>query len=161
MARFDGNWDEWRRRFVSSGDEVTLKWLSEQPGAPSYSSLRKRSAPKWEDWEEQRKNYREQLRTVASVSPDVKQTAEMVTKIIDTAEMLTQHNTLAKALISKAAEGLQHLRPATMKPSEIAAFAKLGVDIQRITEGLATQRTELDLKSMTDAELQALVDNGQ
>lgn len=153
------DWDYWRIKFVQGPDDLDLKRLSEYSDAPAYSSLRNRSSK--EDWPDQRKRYRANLSTVASTVPDVKATAQQVTKIIDAAEMLTQHNMLAKAFISKAAEGLQHLRPATMKPSEIAAFAKLGVDIQRITEGLATQRTELDLKSMTDAELQALVDNGQ
>jgi hypothetical protein len=156
MARFDGNWTEWKKRFVSGGDEVTLKWLSEQPGAPSYSSLRKRSAPKWEDWEEQRKNYREQVDTLATVHPDVQQTTARVEKIIDTAEMLTRHMKAARLVGQKAILAMQATDPASLKPTEALAWMKFAIEAERLTEGMATARQEIDLSGMSDKDLEAL-----
>ena len=156
MGRFDGNWDIWRRRFVTGDDTVTLVWLSEQPGAPSYSSIRKRSAPKWEDWEAQRRNYRKNLGTIASLSPDAKEAAEQVTKLVDTAEMFSRHIKAARLAGSKALQALQMTDPATLKPREALDWLKFAVEAERLTEGLATQRQQIDFSTMSDAELEKL-----
>jgi len=153
---FDGNWKPWRDRFISGGDDVTLKWLSEQPNAPSYSSLRKRSAPKWEDWEEQRKNFRRTREQVAALHPDVQSTVTEVQKLIDTAEMLSRHVKAARLAGSKAIAALQATDPATLKPREALEWLKFAVDTERLIEGLATTRQEIDLAGLSDAELERL-----
>jgi hypothetical protein len=126
------------------------------PGAPSYSSLRKRSAPKWEDWEEQRKNYREQVDTLATVHPDVQQTTARVEKIIDTAEMLTRHMKAARLVGQKAILAMQATDPASLKPTEALAWMKFAIEAERLTEGMATARQEIDLSGMSDKDLEAL-----
>ena len=156
MARFDGDWKQWRDRFISGGDEVTLRWLSEQPGAPSYSSIRKRSAPSNEDWEEQRRNYRNNLDTLAATSPDAQAAARRVSKIIDSAEMMTRHSKAAKLIGSIALKAFQSYDPASLKPSEATAMMKLAVEVERLTEGLATQRQQVDFSNLPDSELEKI-----
>jgi hypothetical protein len=159
-TRFDGDWDYWRRRFVSGGDEVSLRWLSEQPGAPSYSSLRKRSAPKWEDWEEQRRNYRKNKGTLASIAPDAKEAVQAAARLVDTAEMLSRHIRAARLIGQKAIQAMQATDPATLKPSEALAWMKFAIEAERLTEGLATQRQEIDLSGLSDAELERMANGG-
>lgn len=154
--RFDGDWDKWRRTFISGGDDVTLKWLSEQPGAPSYSSIRKRSSPKREDWEEQRRHYRNNLGTITADVPEVKEVAQKVEKIIDSAEMMTRHLKAAKLIGGKALQAFSLMAPDTIKPSEAVAMMKLAVEVERLTEGLATERQQIDLTAMSDADLEKL-----
>ena len=71
--------------------------------------------------------------------------------------MLTQHNTLAKSLLAKAAQAMLTMDANTLKPSDVIQFVKLGVDMQRIIEGMATSKTDVDLKNATDAELDAII----
>jgi len=158
MAKFNGDWKQWRDRFISGGDEVTLRWLSEQPGAPSYSSIRKRSAPSNEDWDEQRRNYRNNLGTLAAISPDAQAAARQVSKIIDSAEMMTRHSKAAKLIGSIAIKAFQSYDPASLKPSEATAMMKLAVEVERLTEGLATERREIDVSKLSDEELEMLID---
>jgi hypothetical protein len=140
-----------------------LKWLSEQPGSPAYSSLRKRSAPKKEDWEEQRRNFRNNAKAVAATTPDVQQTVEQITQIIDAAEMLTRHSKAAKLIGQIAIDAFLSYDPASLKPSEAVQMLKLAIDVERITEGLATERQEakVDIDTLTqlsDEELLRLRD---
>jgi hypothetical protein len=156
MARID--WDSWRRKFIQGPDTLTIKALSEYTGAPAYQTLRNRSSK--EDWVSQRKRYRDNLSTISDTVPDAQQVASRVEKIIDSAEMLTRHSKAAKLIGSIALKAFQTYDPATLKPSEATQMMKLAVEVERITEGLATERQEmkLDLKGMSDAELQKLIE---
>lgn len=141
MAGID--WNYWRHKFVTG--EMSLKELSEGHGAPAFKTLRNKSSA--EDWPSQRKHFRDMKGTQAAIVPDVRQTAETVTKIIDAAEMLTQHNQIAKLLISKGVQAVREIDPAKLSPRDALAFLKEAVAIQRLTEGLATERLDVEQKA--------------
>ena len=152
MAAID--WNYWRHKYVSGEDSLTLKALSEIQGAPAYITIRKRSAA--ESWDDQRKRFRNSRDTQAIHSEQGEQAAARVEKIIDTAEMLTRHMKAARLVGQKAIQAMQMTDPATLKPAESLAWLKFAVEAERLTEGLATQRQEIDLSSMTEAELEKL-----
>ena len=72
--------------------------------------------------------------------PDVRQTVDEVKKIVDAAEMLTRHNQVAKLLISQGVQALKDRDPAKINDRDALAMLKAGIEIQRLTEGLATER---------------------
>ena len=155
-------WDKWREKFVKGDDSVTLSALSRRKASPALQSLRVQSAK--EGWVEQRKRYRRELENRGvnengEIKPEVFDVIDRTNRIIDTAEMLTQHNTLARALVGVAAKGLKNLDPKKLKPTEIVSLAKLGVDIQRTVEGLATDKTEvgISIDAIPDAKTEDLI----
>ena len=127
--------DYWKQRFITGSDEVTLKSLSEEPNSPSYSTLKKISMR--ELWVDQRKRYRNQ--TLISV-PEVKEAAKRAEQVIDLVDMLCRHARAAKLLGEKAIEALKALDSSKLKPADIAQFIRIAVEIERLTEGLATVR---------------------
>ena len=148
------DWDNWRKKFVQGPDDLDLKKLSEYSGAPAYQTLRNRSSQ--EDWPQQRKRYRDNASTLASTVPEVRDIASTVTKIIDTGEMLTRHSKAAKMIGSIALRAFQSYDPASLKPSEATAMMKLAVEVERLTEGLATQRQQVDFSNLPDSELEKI-----
>lgn len=154
MAKID--WDEWRLKYVSGGDEVTLEALSKAPGAPALDTLKKRSAK--ESWKDQRDRFRNQIGTITHQDAAVVSAASEVKKIIDTAEMLTRHAKASRLVGQKAIQAMQMIDPAKLKPADALAWLKFAIEAERLTEGLATQRTEadIDLRSLSDAELERL-----
>jgi hypothetical protein len=145
MAKID--WDTWRKKFIQGPDELDLKKLSEYNGAPAYQTLRNRSSA--EDWPDQRKRYRDNLGTLTSIVPDAQAVATNVTKIIDSAEMLTRHAQLSKLAGAIAASELKALyakiqqkQPTGLRPDDLLKLAKFAVETERLTEGLVTERQE-------------------
>src|ERR1051325_2736367 len=47
-------------------------------------------------------------------------------------EMAERQANLGKALQGRAAQGLQNIKPEKLRPTEVAALAKAGVDIERV-----------------------------
>jgi hypothetical protein len=141
MATTRVDWDYWRNKFVTGDDLVTYRVLSEYSGAPAYQSIKNRA--KKEDWTDQRKRFRQQRSTDASTQPDVQQTAEHVAKIIDTAEMLTRHIKAARVVGQKALEAMRNVDPKTLRPSDALAWLKFAIEVERLTEGLATERQDV------------------
>lgn len=137
MPRVD--WDYWRNKFVTS--DLTLTELSEGHNAPAFKTLRNQSSK--ENWPEQRKRYRDMLGTQTAVSPDVKATVDQVKKIIDSAEMLTQHLRIFKLVKGKAIEKISKIDPIDLAPREALDYLKWAIDGERLLEGLATQRSEV------------------
>lgn len=131
MAKHD--WDKWRRVYVVGDDTVTLPSIAAIPGAPSLPSLKRVSAS--ELWADQRKRYRTERDTVAAVS-----VANRVEQIIDAAEMLAQHASAARLLRQKALEAIERIGVEALKPADAIAWLKLAIEIERLTEGLATER---------------------
>lgn len=135
-AEYD--WEFWRNRYVSG--DCTLADLSKEEGSPSLVAFRKRSAK--EDWGKMRLEFRRQVtRQVADgLASDLSATVREQFAF-DTAEMLTRHNQLANALLSTAAKGLAALAQRGEVPSfkDVVALAKLGVDVQRLIAGQATE----------------------
>jgi ABC-type Fe2+-enterobactin transport system substrate-binding protein len=157
-TKFD--WAHWRKLFVAGDDTVTLKWLSGQPGAPSYDAFRAKAKTSAENWEEQRQKYRQHLSNMAATTPEAQAAVDQVARIVDTAEMLTQHNQIARLLIAKGVEGVRALESKHLKGSELLAYLKAGIEIQRLTEGLATKRQEINLtniQDLSDKELERIV----
>ncbi len=152
------NWEIWRKQFVQGPDDLDYKRLSKYTGAPAYSSLRNRASK--EDWPSQRKRYRANLGTLAGTVPEAQHVAQQVEKIIDAAEMLTRHAKACRMVGQKAIQAMQMVDPATLKPSDALAWLKFAVEAERLTEGLVTQRQEIDLSAMTDAELEKLAYGG-
>ena len=163
MAHID--WNHWRLRYVAGDDSVTLEALSREPKAPALNTLKKKSSR--ESWAEQRERFRHQRDTIAHHDATVASAATEVKKIIDSAEMLTRHAQLTKLMGAIAAHELQQLRrkqlagePTGLKPDDALKLARAAIADERLSEGLATQRQELDLSSMSDAELEKLA-NGR
>ena len=156
------NWQHWRKEFVQGGDEITLTALAKRAHSPAIQTLRNKSAA--EGWEEQRKRYRRELENRGAydaakgeIKPEIAAVIDHTNKIIDRAEMLTQHNAIAKGLLNLAAQGIRAADGAKLKPSEFLQMAKVAIDMQRTIEGMATTKTEVDLKNATDAELDAII----
>jgi hypothetical protein len=156
MAAID--WNYWRHKYVSGEDSLTLKALSDIQGSPAYITIRKRSAA--EDWDDQRKRFRNSRDTQAIHSEQAEQATARVEKIIDTAEMLTRHMKAARLVGQKAILAMQATDPATLKPAEALAWMKFAIEAERLTEGMATQRQEIDLSGMSDKDLEALANGG-
>lgn len=162
------DWDLWKRRFIEGDDSITLVSLSELPGAPAYQTLKNKAYPKKDSlepsWNDLRARYRKELlragviSSTADIKPNVQRAIDKTESIIDAARMLEEHNALAYSLLAKASEGLMNLDGKKLKPNEIATFTKLGIDIQRTIEGMATQKTEVDFRGMSDAELDKIID---
>ena len=156
MAKID--WDYWRNKFVTGADSVTLKKLSEVPGAPAYQTLKNRANK--ESWGELRKRYEYQKSTMAAAQPGVAETVATAQKIIDSVEMLTRHSHAARFIGGLGIKALKAKDPEKISGRDAIALIKLGVEIERLTEGLATQRQELDVTGLSDAELEKLASGG-
>lgn len=140
MAKID--WDKWRRLYVVGEDDVTLPSIAAIPGSPSLPSLKRVCAA--ELWADQRKRFREQRDTQVIREDAASAAVQRVEKIIDSAEMLTQHNQVAKLLLSLGVQALRNRDPDTIRTSDALAMLRAGVEIQRLTEGLATERQSSD-----------------
>lgn len=159
MTKHD--WEKWRRLYVVGGDDVTLPSIAVIPGAPSLPSLKRVCAA--ELWADQRKRFREQRDTVTVRDDATVSAVRKVEKIIDSAEMLTRHAQLTKLMGAIAAHELQQLRrkqlagePTGLKPDDALKLARAAIADERLTEGLATQRQEVDLAGLSNAELEAI-----
>ena len=152
------DWEKWRRLYVVGGDDVTLPTIAVIPGAPSLPSLKRVCAA--ELWADQRKRFRMERDTVTIRDDAAVSAVNQVERIIDAAEMLTRHAKASRLVGQKAIQAMQMVDPATLKPADALAWLKFAVEAERLTEGLATQRQEIDLSSMTDAELEKLANGG-
>lgn len=152
MATID--WDHWRKKFIQGPDTLTIKGLSEYNGAPAYQTLRNRSSK--EDWVAQRRRFRDNVGTLADTVPDAQQVASKVEKVIDAAEMMTRHMQAFRLAGSKAIAKLNTVKPESLTVKEALDLLKWAVDGERLTEGLATQRQEIDLSGMSEADLEKL-----
>lgn len=153
------DWDYWRHKFVGGDDSVTLKSLSEAQNAPSYDALRKRSSR--ESWDEQRKRFRHSRDTQAIHKvAENEQVAAKVQQLIDFAEMSSRHMKAFRLAGSKAIAKLNSVEAETLTVREALDLIKWAVDGERLTEGLATQRQEIDLSNLSDAELEKLANGG-
>jgi hypothetical protein len=71
--------------------------------------------------------------------------------------MLTRHIKAARLAGQKALQAMQATDPATLKPQEALAWLKFAVEAERLAEGLATERQEIDLSTLSDEELDRLI----
>jgi len=149
------DWDYWRQTYLSAPEGFTLKSLSELPGAPSYDSIRKMA--KAEDWDGQRKQFKYHTQMAALSHPKFLEQADHLSRLLDLCEMLARHITQAQKLQKKAMACLDSVDPAEIKISDAIAMLKLGIEIERLAEGLITQRTAVDVTNLPDSELETIV----
>lgn len=143
------DWDYWRRKYIQGMDLIDISQVQD---APSYSTLRTRSSK--ENWPEQRQRFRHNATTIASTVPEAQDVVSTVNTIIDSAEMLTRHSRACKLIGSIAMKAFQSYDPASLKPSEAVSMMRLALEYERLTEGHATQRQELDMSGLSNAELE-------
>ena len=152
------NWDYWRSRYVTGEDHVTLEFLSKEPNAPSLGALKRRS--KSERWFENRQQYRKSVGTLTRygikkdcpfVSPD-----QRIRELLDAAEMVVRHIAYARALQEKGMQKILNTDADKLTFKEAIELIKLGIEIERLSEVLANQRQTLDVKGLSDAELEAI-----
>lgn len=155
------DWDKWRRRYVASGDGITLESIANEPGAPSLSTLKKRSMS--ESWSEQRKVYRNRVGTLEeqeiAQSSATQRAIAKVDRIIDTAEMITRHTQASRWLM---ALGKKALERAEVIPAHVAVqMIKLGLEGERICMGLDSDRASQSFNpdELSDEELQKIADS--
>jgi hypothetical protein len=150
------DWEYWRHRFITGSNAVTLKVLSHEPNAPQYSTIKNRASK--EDWTDQRKRFRKETTTRAvTIEPSAQKVAEAAEAIIDMAEMLTRHANACKLVGSRAIARMKNIDPNELSPDEALRLLKWAIETERLTEGLATARQEVDLTSLSDAELEKIV----
>jgi len=149
------DWDYWRQTYLSAAEGFTLKSLSELPGAPAYDSIRK--IAKAEDWDGQRKQFKFQSQMAVLSHPKFLEQAEHLNRLIDLCEMLVRHINQAQKLQKKAMACLDSVDPSEIKVSDAIAMLKLGIEIERLTEGLITQRTAVDVSNLSDSALETIV----
>jgi len=127
------DWDEYRQRFLNG---ESLESLARD--GPPLALLRARAAA--EGWKEQRKRLKR----------DPNQ------QLVDTAEMLARHARWARVLGQLGIRALEARDSTSLRPSEALQLVKLAVEIERLVEGQASSRVEIDLSKLTVEELERL-----
>ena len=151
MKRFD--WVAIRTVYTTGDDTVTLKALSEQPGAPAYKTLRSRSSA--ENWQRSRAEFRDKTRT---------RTLEIAA--IDLAEVRSRHLALGRALSSVGLTILNALRQDNFRKAtarEAVQFILAGTELERKsfemeTMSLSDMDLDVDVAQLSDAELNAVIE---
>lgn len=158
MAKID--WDYWRLRYVSSDDFCTLEALSREPGAPALNTLKKRSRgdSTTPSWPEQRKQFRNQADDLVRNDAIAGKAAREVSRLVDTAEMLGRHQKMIHAVMGKGLAALKELKPNDLRPSDALNMIKWAVEAERLLEGLATQRADIDFATLSDEQIDAIID---
>lgn len=152
MAKHD--WERWRHLYVTGEDDITLVTLALIPGSPSLASLKRRSMQ--ELWTDQRKRFRSQRDTQAIRDDAAVAAATKVSQLVDAAEMLTRHMKAFRLAGGKAISKLQDVDSKNLSIREALDLLKWAVEGERLTEGLATSRQEIDFSQLSDAELERL-----
>lgn len=147
-ARYD--WKKWRRAYMVGDDTVSLEVLSNRPGAPSITQLKRRCRA--EDWTDLRQEFR--VQTEPAKTDHMK---ELVAEVRD------HHVRAGRQFLGLALKSLAQLDPADLKPSDVAAFARVAGELQRRALGIEDVgiswrgiRSPEDLKGKTAEELLAM-----
>lgn len=165
MPRY--NWETLTKEYVTGNDELTLEAMSKKEGYPSIQSLLNKSAK--EHWTEQRKIYRQKESqrkklhdNLAAIDNDigqyVKQTEAVVSQLVDEVETITRHLNVVRLMLVKGVEGIKAIDPKTLKPMESLSLTKTALELERLTNGLATEK--IDIENVSDEELEKLAHGG-
>jgi hypothetical protein len=147
------DWTTIRRTYIRGGDDVTLEYLSHQPGAPHLGSLKRRCAA--EDWLELRQTFRDQVATKqAALEAEMQdEVAKQVLKIRQ------QHVKIGAAMLGLAARGMKHIDVQGLGDLGVTRLARAGGELQRKALGLEQTNVNIrvedakDLRRLSDAEL--------
>ncbi|WP_019585249.1 hypothetical protein [Deinococcus apachensis] len=146
------DWSAIRREFIRGDDTVTLKTLSDKPGAPTYDAIKARSAR--EDWAELRAEFRHRVDT---------KTRALNLETVE--EVRLRQAEIGKALQTAAVRGLTHLKPEELGAFAVARLATAGAQLERQARGMEefTVRVEdlrspADLKNLTTDQLMELLE---
>lgn len=157
MASFD--WNYWKEKYVTGGDEVTLDALANTPDAPKLDTLKKRSIK--ESWVEQRKQFRRQMHKVhKAIDLKVEEAVDaQVDRLIDLAETIARHIRMSKKLQQIADSAMDSIDPSTLEPRDIVAWVKAGAELERLAIGLSTSKTDInvDVTAMSDEQLELII----
>lgn len=168
-------WDQWREKYITGSDEVTLKFLSEQPGSPSLISFKKRAAE--EKWTDKRREYRIiQLTGVLAPPPkkepppppskpsiasrDSPESRRAISaaaeKVIRFSKMLDDRARVAHQLMMVAARQAMRIGPENWTARDCAQFYQMGARVQKESLDAAIQL--IDLGIFSREELQAIAE---
>lgn len=165
MAKY--NWKILAKEYVTGGDELTLEVMSKKENHPSIQSLLRVCAK--ERWVEQREMYRQRQaqnqavrdnikRLDTEVSVHIEDTQTQINKLVDEVEMLTRHLNIIRLMMVKGVKGIEAIDPTTLRPSEALSYAKTALELERLTQGLATEK--VDIQSVSDEDLEKLAYGG-
>lgn len=116
---------------MTGDDGVTLQALSDTPNAPALDTLKKRSRS--QDWAGQRLVYRHQ---VGTKTREAASTTE--------AEVSARHAKTARAMLGKALQRLQQLRPEDLNAAEVRQYIKDAAEIERKALGMEVSRVDVN-----------------
>jgi hypothetical protein len=140
--------------YVRGGDDVTLKWMSGLPGAPSYVSLKRRYAA--EKWDESRSEYRRSNTKLALATPDGEAIKNTLAALRKESDMIKRHLELSKLLISKARQAADMTDVSKLKPRDVAVWAKVGMECERLIEQIINACDTVDVQALSDDELEII-----
>jgi hypothetical protein len=124
------DWEYWRHKYVTGGDEVTLEALSNGTNAPSLDRLKRHSSD--EDWKGQRAAFRHQTTTKTLEHASTTE-----------AEVAARHAKAARALMAAGLRALQALDPTKLRPGELREFIATAADMERKALGLEVSRVDV------------------
>ena len=177
MGQYRYNWAVIRRAYVS-GEMPLTELAREHTGIasdPSYKSLRNHSSE--EGWEEQRRTFRDKIRTEVANVPSVQQKLDETERVLNYAEAIARHTRIAKSLQADceaverqlkdaiASIELSNLDPLkiTLMLQRIVQVAATAADIERKAMGISdpeqrvkvdtTLNASIDFSKLSDEEL--------
>lgn len=155
------DWNRWRKLYVQSPQQITLRALSEYEDAPSYIALRHRSAK--ESWNEQRDQYKNNSVLLAGLTPEVQAVKREVERIIDASETLKRHSNAAKFIGQKALAAIQKTAVDDIGIKDAVSMLRLAVEVEQaiyriVADGdLDSENVEItDYAQLSDDELRQI-----
>ncbi len=148
------DWEALKKAFVTGENELNT-FSREYNGlltSPSYQSLKNKASQ--ENWHEQRKAYRSMLSTVGTIATtsNARNTAQEIIKnteaLIDSAEAISRHIRIAKALQTDALALNQKLLPAIQKLNLENITPIQACNLLRALADVLTKATDIERKAM-------------
>ena len=142
---------------------MTLEVLSMMPKAPALGTLKRKCSA--DSWLDQKKAFRNQTIAKVTENDTTRAAVAKVDQIFDAVDMITRHSRAGRNLQAIAMNALalfakEPARIAELSPTAIATFLKLGIDLERMAAGMATQHIEVDaglkLEEMSDRQLELI-----
>ena len=148
------DWEVIKKAFVTGEHELNTfsREYNGLPSSPTYQSLKNKACT--ENWNEQRKAYRGMLSTVGTIAnaSENRKTAQDIIRnteaLIDSAEAISRHIRLAKALQTDALALNQKLLPAIQKLNLEKISPTQAANLLRALADVLTKATDIERKAM-------------